>query len=281
MFRVNGTPVRIERYPDGTLRLVIDEIPEEFNAERLYEYGKDEIADEITIEWIYENDEEMTLFFIARHLRERYAYRDIALYMPYIPYARMDRVYDEDEVFTLKYFCDLINVLGFSKVTVRDAHSPVSLGMLNNVTEEPVDGVINELIDELLDREKDIVFYPDNGSRNRYSGMIDFPHAYGVKERDRITGTIMRHEVRGDIPAAPFNVLIIDDISSYGGTFLHSATKLKELGADKIYLYVTHCENSILKGELINSGLIEKIYTTRSIYTGDHPLIEVIDGDEI
>ncbi|MCL2863881.1 MAG: hypothetical protein FWE54_07415, partial [Methanimicrococcus sp.] len=57
-----------------------------------------------------------------------------------------------------------------------------------------------------------------------------------------------------------------------------SARKLKELGANKIYLYVTHCEDSILSGELINSGLLEKIYTTKSIYTGVHPLVEVIGG---
>ena len=80
----------------------------------------------------------------------------------------------------------------------------------------------------------------------------------------------------GEMPAENFNALIIDDISSYGGTFLHSARKLKELGASKVYLYITHCENTILKGELINSGLLERIYTTGSIYTGEHPLITIV-----
>ena len=70
--------------------------------------------------------------------------------------------------------------------------------------------------------------------------------------------------------------LIVDDICSKGGTFYHSAKKLKELGAKNIYLYITHCENSILEGELINSDLITKIYTTDSIYTGKHELIEVL-----
>jgi ribose-phosphate pyrophosphokinase len=99
-----------------------------------------------------------------------------------------------------------------------------------------------------------------------------------VKKRDWNTGKIAGLDVQGDLPAAPFNTLIVDDISSYGGTFLHSARKLKELGADKVYLYITHCENSILNGELINSGLLERIYTTKSIYTGAHPLITCIDN---
>ena len=83
-------------------------------------------------------------------------------------------------------------------------------------------------------------------------------------------------ELIGNIPSENYNVLIIDDICSRGGTFLHSAKKLKECGAWDIYLYVTHCENTILDGELINSGLIKKIFTTDSIYTSENENIEII-----
>ena len=261
MFKINDIPVPIERFPDETLRLNI-------TAD----------SDEVTIEWLYEKDEEMILYFIARHLREQYAVSKLTLYMPYIPHARMDRVKHKQEVFTLKYFCEFINSLCFDKVIVRDAHSHVSLALLNNVFSEPIDGNIKELIAHLLDPQKDIVFYPDEGSCKRYSELISFPCAFGVKKRDWNTGKIMGLDVQGDLPTPPFNVLIIDDISSYGGTFLHSAGKLKELGADKVYLYITHCENSILAGELINSGLLEKIYTTKSIYTGEHPLITYVES---
>ena len=73
------------------------------------------------------------------------------------------------------------------------------------------------------------------------------------------------------------DVLIIDDICSRGGTFYHSAKALKEAGAKNIYLYVTHCENTILEGELLTSGLIEKVYTTNSIFTKEHEMIEVFE----
>ena len=73
------------------------------------------------------------------------------------------------------------------------------------------------------------------------------------------------------------NVLIVDDICSRGGTFYHSAKALKEAGANKIYLYITHCENTILEGEVLMSGLIEKVYTTNSIFTKEHEKIEVFD----
>ncbi|HHV09675.1 MAG TPA: ribose-phosphate pyrophosphokinase [Clostridiales bacterium] len=263
MFKLNGVPVQIERYPDETPRLNITVD-----------------SDDIMLEWLWEKDEEMILYFITRHLREQYAVKSLTLYMPYIPHARMDRVKNRKEVFTLKYFCEFINSMHFDKLIVRDAHSSVSLALLNNVVSEPVDKNIKKLITRLLDPQKDIVFYPDEGSCKRYSEMIGFPCAFGVKKRNWDTGKILGLDVHGELPASPFNVLMIDDISSYGGTFLHSARKLKELGAGRLYLYITHCENSILKGELINSGLFEKIYTTESIYKGDHPLIEVIGGKD-
>lgn len=265
MFKINDVPLLIERYPDATPRLNI-------------------MADssQITVEWLYEKDEEMILFFIVKHLREQFLVKHLILSMPYIPHARMDRIKNQKEVFTLKYFCEFVNSLCFDRVIVRDAHSNVSLALLNNVLAEPIDENIRKLINSLLDPQQDVVFYPDEGSCKRYSDLFNHPHLFGIKKRDWNTGKILGLEVQGEVPATPFNALIIDDISSYGNTFLHSARKLKELGADKVYLYITHCENSILKGELINSGLLERIYTTKSIYTGKHPLIEVIgDHNEV
>ena len=262
MLKLNGAPIKIERYPDETLRLNIA-VPD----------------GEVVLEWLYEKDEEMVLFFIAKHLKEQDKTRKITLYMPYIPHARMDRVKSAGEVFTLKYFAELINSLEFDKVIVRDAHSSVSLSMINNIEQEPIAKDVKQLIKELLNPKKDIIFYPDEGSCKRYRGLMDFPHAFGRKNRNWETGQILGLDICGQLPNVPFNVLIIDDISSYGGTFFHSAKKLKELGAAKIYLYVTHCENSVLNGELIGSGLIEKIYTTKSIFTGEHPLITVMGGN--
>lgn len=261
MFTINDQPVRIERYPDGTQRLNI-------NAG----------ADRVILKWYYEKDEEITLLFIARHLRQQCKVKELCLDLPYIPHARMDRVKSREEVFTLKYFCEFVNSLHFDRILVRDAHSNVSLALLNKVVSEPVDGYIKKLIGKLLEPQKDLVFYPDEGSCKRYSKMFQFPHAFGLKKRDWKSGEILEFEIQGRLPEPPFNVLIIDDISSYGGTFLHSAKKLREQGADKIYLYVTNCENAILNGELINSGLVEKIYTTKSIFTGEHPLIKIM-GD--
>ena len=75
---------------------------------------------------------------------------------------------------------------------------------------------------------------------------------------------------------------MIDDIISYGGTMAYSADRLEELGADKIYAYASHTENSVLDQEKgtflkrLDYGTIDKLYTTNSIYNGEHKDIKVI-----
>ena len=270
---VCGLPINIEYFPDGTPHIRVE--PETRAIDGI-----------ITLEWQYEPNEEMALYYVARHIRETWAPRQLDLYMPYIPNARMDRVEELAEVFTLKYFCEFINSMKFDNVIVRDAHSSVSLALLDRVISSNISSNITRVL-HLLHEENaayqyydempcGVAVYPDEGAAKRYSKILDNRYLFGVKKRNWQDGKIIGLEIHGDIPESPYYAVIIDDICSYGGTFLHTARKLKELGAERIYLYVTHCENSILKGELINSGLLERIYTTNSIYSGDHTLIHVI-----
>jgi len=260
MILISGKQYTPKYFPDGTLHLEC-----EFTSE---------IAE---IEWRYENNEEMViLYFLVNHMREVLKTKSITLYLPYIPNARMDRVKVSREVFTLKYFCRFINDLEFSRVIVRDAHSNVSLALLNRVESENIQPKIRDLSEKLLANTQDILFFPDEGSSKRYHDYFQRKYLFGVKKRDWETGNILGLDVIGDVPEKAFNVLMVDDICSYGGTFYHSAKKLKQLGAHKIWLYVTHCEKNVLNGELLSSGLIDKIYTTNSILAAEHPMIEVI-----
>ena len=76
---------------------------------------------------------------------------------------------------------------------------------------------------------------------------------------------------------------LFNSVISYGGSFKYSADKLKELGASKIYAYATHTENSVLdreKGTLIKSledGTVERLFTTDSLFTGEHEKITIVD----
>jgi ribose-phosphate pyrophosphokinase len=121
------------------------------------------------------------------------------------------------------------------------------------------------------------MFYPDEGAMKRYSGLVNLPYAFGIKKRNWETGKIEGLDVAGAVDQITGkDILIVDDICSRGGTFYHSAKKLKELGAKDIYLYVSHCENTILEGELLDGDLIKKVFTTDSIFTKSHEKVEVL-----
>ena len=203
----------------------------------------------------------------------------MVLELPYIPNARQDRIKAPEDVFTLKYFAQMINSLGFSKVTVLDPHSYVSEALLDNICIQTPKENVEEVLDTISEGGEDILlFYPDEGAMKRYSAMCDKPYVFGMKKRDWATGQIQGLEVQGQTELIKGStVLIVDDICSRGGTFYHSAKALKALGAGKIYLYISHCENSILEGELLTSGLIEKVFTTNSIFTKEHEKIEILE----
>lgn len=268
MIILDGKEITLNKFPDGTLLL----------KESIQPYIDNDCR-EARIVWHFENNEEMiAIMFLARHLQSN-GVVFVHLVMPYIPNARQDRVKTNEDVFTLKYFAEFINSLGFNSVTVLDPHSSVSEALIDNLIIESPERFIQRAINDVYTRERNLItFYPDEGAMKRYSGMLKMNYAFGIKKRDWRTGVIQGLDVSGQTDKIKDSaVLIIDDICSKGGTFYHSAKKLKELGAKNIYLYVSHCENSVLYGDMIKSGLIEKVYTTNSIFTERHEKIEVMN----
>ena len=254
MIKVGNVEIKQGQFPDGTLLMKFDPNRDEFDT-----------RGNILVEWYYENDAELfSLICVKRHLDRVYSYSDVVLEMPYIPHARMDRVKSDEDVFTLKYFCEVINSLNFKVVHVRDAHSNVSLALLNNVEEMPI---TNYVLDAIFEAQADVLFFPDEGAMKRYSGGFDIPYAFGMKKRDWKTGQIQGLDIINAEVVKDKNVLIVDDICSRGGTFYHSAKALKAAGAKSVSLYVTHCEKTIILGEMASTdGLVDHVYTTKSIF---------------
>lgn len=267
MIRVGNIEIEQGQFPDGTLLMKFDP------NENKFDYCSD-----LLVEWYYENDAELfALICVKRHLDRVYSYSDVILYMPYIPNARQDRVKTDADVFTLKYFCEVINSLHFQAVYVRDAHSNVSLALLDNVIEENATHWINLAADGY---NAEALFFPDEGAMKRYSNNSFLPYAFGLKKRDWSSGKILGLDLVNAENIVGKRVLIVDDICSRGGTFYHSAKALKAAGAKSVALYVTHLEDTVLLGDLPNSGLIDRIYTTHSIFPAEKvENIKAADGE--
>ena len=255
MIKYNEQIVTQNHFPDGTLLAKV--IPSD--------------CQHSTISWYYENDAELfTVICLAKQFRVK------RLFLPYVPHARQDRIKKAEDIFTLKWFAEVINSLHFEEVTIFDVHSNVSLALINKVSEISPATLIKDI---LLTQSKDtVLFFPDEGAVKRYADMMSMPYAYGIKKRDWATGNILGLDiVDNGIDLNGKDILIIDDICSRGGTFYHSAKKLKELGAKDISLYITHCENTILEGELLDGDLIKQVFTTNSIFTKSHEKITILE----
>lgn len=263
MIKVFGQEVVVNHFPDGTQNI---KISQDFHTSF------------IDVFWKYEDDAEMvTLMYIKRHLERDH--KPINLIMPYIPNARMDRVKNYNEVFSLKYFTEFINSLNFNTVKVLDPHSTVSEALINNIISVSPDKLIQSVISLT---KVDSVFFPDEGAMKRYSEMAELPYTFGVKQRQWETGDILGLDIIGDVELIKDkNILIVDDICSRGGTFYFAAKKLKELGAKDIHLYVTHCENTIHDGELLKDDLIKRIWTTNSLKRTPHAKISTMPIGEV
>lgn len=278
MISLNGREVKVEHFPDGTQRinLMLNDI----------------FTDVDKITWKFEKEEELsTLIYVTKHLKNFPEAYKIYLNLPYLPNARMDRIRSSEEVFTLKGFADVINWLQFDCVTVLDVHSNVASALLNNVQVHNPKSYIDRTISKVkaLENNSDrplILYFPDEGSAKRYSGLFkDIPYCYGEKQRDWETGKILGLNIRtNNLPLiAGMNVLMVDDIIAYGGSLYYSAKELKRIGANNIYAYATHTENSILdleKGTLIKlleDGTVKRLFTTDSLFTGEHDKIEVME----
>lgn len=261
MITVNNIKPDKITFPDGTMKI---DIPEE-----MVQSIKN--IKEAKVLWKFESESEvLDLMYITGQLREIKKV-PIILYMPYLPNARMDRIHRQTEVFTLKYFCNMINTIGFDKVYILDVHSSVGVALLNNAENISPEKYIKEAMVSANINEDTCIFFPDEGSCKRYSSIITNITgirniAFGIKERDWDTGEIKKLSVCG-ADVKDKDIFIIDDICAYGGTVYHSAKKLKELGCKNINVYFTHCENSIAKGKLFECGMINKVYTTDSICT--------------
>jgi ribose-phosphate pyrophosphokinase len=245
---VNGKEIKQDHFSAGELKI------------KLFGCGKERMD----IVWHYENDAEL---FTIMCIRDYYASHKAILYIPYLPHARMDRVKNPEDVFTLRTFARVINSMDFERVYVWDAHSNVGPALIDRCHDVNALTWIQEAITQLGYAKDNIcLFFPDEGAQKRYGAMFpDYTQAFGIKKRNWETMRIEGYDIIGEENIKDKCVLIVDDICSYGNTFTHAAGALITTGAKEVNLYVTHCEDAISKGNIFKDGRIKKVFTTGSL----------------
>lgn len=212
------------------------------------------------------NSNNIMSLLLAQDVLSRLNVKIEELIIPYFPYARQDRVCNKGEALSLKVMANIINNMNIPKVTIVDPHSDVTGALLNNVNI-----IERSAIFPLVVRDNYIniatnyhIICPDAGAMKatyKIAKMLNNENVYCCKKfRDTKTGNLTV-----DIDYLDWKnkkCIIIDDICDGGATFIEIAKKLKECGAKKVILYVTH--GIFSKGLEVINEYIDEIYTTDS-----------------
>lgn len=235
--------------------------------------------DEVLITSRVNNTDDLMKIILAKDALEREGVKRFELLMPYVPYARQDRVCNAGEAFSLKVFTNILNSCKFDKVIVLDAHSDVAPALIDNCENLTNFSYVSEALEYLHDTEfSDIILIsPDSGANKKTNKLYDyFPESFSGlvkcdKRRDLATGKLDGFEVFvKDLGGFP--CLIVDDICDGGRTFTGLAQELKRLNAGDLFLFVTHGIFSNGFEELQKD--FKRIFTTDSVKSVNHPLVK-------
>ena len=228
--------------------------------------------DEVIIVSRATSSTEVMRILMANDALQRLGVKNIYLFIPYLPYARQDRVMVQGEALSIKVFANLINSCNFKQVSVLDPHSDVGMALLNNsknLTDlyyEYVRKVVFHIVvTDSIKSGKVAIISPDAGAYKKiyktceniqFKGDLIICNKNRNLQTNEITGTSITGKVKGK------TCIIIDDICDGGRTFAELGKALKEAGAEKVILVVTHGIFSY--GEDQIKGPVDHVYTTDS-----------------
>lgn len=244
------------------------------NNERRLDLNKDLLATDNNVLWKYENDSSIFELFLfddaMKSLGSTYT-----LTIGYMPYSRMDRIQNPGTAFSLDVLTRLMSQLqSVNDINILDPHSPVTLEKFKEygISAKEIEfSMVNDVLQYTkLDSNNAWFVFPDKGAANRYDCNLYPNSIICEKVRNFQTGKIESIKAhihkQTTIPAEDAPLIIIDDLCSYGGTFVGSIEAVKnDLSIDtpNRWLIVTHAEEAIDFGQV--PATFSKIFTTDSI----------------
>lgn len=215
------------------------------------------------------SDDFMCLIMATDALREM-GTTDIYVFLPFLPYARQDRVCRQGEALSLRAFAQLINVQAYKGVYAFEAHSAVAsqqIGRFRSISN-------SKFVIKVLDGRSDVwTLFPDKGAGARYGNVCSLyaDHLCVCEKVRGDSGAIMETK----IPVEDFlgkDVYMIDDICDGGRTFIAISQEIRKRNVGAINLIVSHGIFSHGE-EVLREGGIDHVFTTDSIKVIDSPYI--------
>jgi ribose-phosphate pyrophosphokinase len=184
-----------------------------------------------------------------------------AIFIPYMPYARQDRIATVGDPNAIEVFAKLLKRnTNIDVIYTLDIHSEkaaqalVQTGFyLNNITPE---FFIEKYLKLIAPNQKVVLVSPDKGAKNKthnYSKKIDdvVGVIYCEKERDPVSGRLTKARVdsyeiktvltKEEVKESKIPLVIVDDICDGGRTFVNVVEALRYDGfQNDVHLWTTH-----------------------------------------
>lgn len=206
----------------------------------------------------------------------------ISVIMPMLYEGRQHKRSGRESLDCAMALQELVN-LGVENIITFDAHdqrvqNAIPHKSFENVmpTYQMIKAIVNTIDDLNVDKDHLMIISPDEGAMNR---CIYFATQLGVnlgmfyKRRDYtkvVNGRnpIVEHQYLGDSVKGK-DIIIVDDMISSGESMLEVASKLKDLGAARIFVCTTFglfANGLDVFDKAYKDGVFEKVFTTNGVY---------------
>jgi ribose-phosphate pyrophosphokinase len=258
------------KYPDGSFYVAVKEFIKEFTF-RINSYED---------------------LWILNQLRDVYKHngKNATITIPCLFEAQADRRFHATDSTGLKLVCNFINNMGWEKVRIFHPHnSEVVEALIDNVKIIDNSYFINRDSSKVLGKllvkfdgktsvtteDNLILMSSDAGGFKPLMKLCDKINWKGEtfsasksRQYENNKSKLIQQVDRNDFKSK--DVLIIDDICVYGGTFIGLAKMLRERNCGKLYLAISHITVELPNPELFS--LFDKVFTTNSKYNTYFPI---------
>lgn len=208
------------------------------------------------------SDNLMAAFMATDALERIYPNAAIHLDLPYIPYARQDRVCNAGEALSIKAVARLINAQNYATVSVVDPHSPVSMALIDRVQVKDQFEVFGRI---KQDWHNWTIVAPDMGASKKVEDFARRVGAAGIvcfnKTRNLATGKITGMNCLDPLEDTG-RYIVLDDICDGGRTFIELAKHFHEYTT--LELAVTH--GIFSQGVEALTSVFDRVHTTNSFH---------------
>lgn len=200
------------------------------------------------------------------HALKRGGAKKIVAVVPYLCYARQDRVYPKGSALSARLVADLLEAAGVNELITLDLHSEQVEGFFSiPVHHLHAETLFQKKIKEFLPIEKSVIVACDLGVVKLaclYARCLHSTFAVVEKKRisfEQVEALQLIGEVKGKI------AILVDDMCSTGKTLIKAARCCLDLGASNVFALVTHGPLTKEFYDELKESSIEKVLFTDSV----------------